>query len=414
MLRYKLAVLSSFVLFAAVATGCPVERPSGSGSALSASPEQVDFGYVPALQFSEEVTIDLVNNSSETVTVQEPRWKDDGADDAFELQLMPAVTPFSLGPDESETISAYFAPPAAGEFVAWIEVETDADPDGPLLIPVGGCSTDPDCVVEFVDPGDDDDDAVDDDDDVVDDDDDDDDAVGDPDISVDSTLDFGSVAANQSPVGDVLQIQNVGGADLVVDSLDISGADAGFFTMSGWGGGTIAPGGAPVNLNVSFDPYNATEGTKTATLAIESNDPDEGTVNVTLTANVTEDCMGCPPELVIAGAQPVDLTLAQIYYLQVSPGTVEVSIQNTGTGALTVEPVSEGGQYCTDNPAFQLLSGPSTVAAGNTETQTWSVGQEGLEVINFNGAYAFTMGTLAPDAIMMAVINGEVANCSFF
>lgn len=412
MVRSNLFSLAAVALSASLVLGCPNGRRQDDGGKLEASPELVDFGFVPVNQFSGEQMIELTNTGTESIEVQAPGWKDDESA-AFELQLVPAETPFSLDPDDSETISTFFGPTTAGEFVAWIEVATDADVDGPLLIPVGGCSTDPDCTVTFPDPGDDDDsvdddDATDDDDDATDDDDD----GGPPDIDVDESMDFGNVAANQSAVGDVLQISNVGGEDLVVSSLDLSGADSSYFSIAGWSGGTIAPSGAPVNLNVSFDPYNAPAGAKNATLTIESNDPDESSVEVSLSANVTDECVDCPAELVIVGATPVDLMIATIYYLQVSTGTVEVTIQNTGSGTLAVEPVTTGGTYCTDNPAIELISGPTSIGAGQTDVQTWSVGQAGLEVVNFNGAYAFTMGTFAGEEVLMAVMGGEVPNCS--
>jgi hypothetical protein len=78
-----------------------------------------------------------------------------------------------------------------------------------------------------------------------------------------------------------------------------------------------------------------------------------------------------------------------------------------------VEPVTTGGQYCTDNPAIELISGPSTIGAGESATQTWSVGQAGLEVVNFNGTYAFTFGTYAGAEIMTEVMAGTITNCAF-
>jgi archaellum component FlaF (FlaF/FlaG flagellin family) len=375
----------------------------------------VDFGYVQELQFSQPATVTVTNDGSSSVDVTGPDWHAEGDFTAFDFQLVPASDPFTLGEGGTEEFSVFFSPPGAGTFVAWVTLTVDGET---LLVPVGGCSGDEDCVVDFGDPpgDDDDDDAADDDDGAPDDDDgapDDDDGGTDPDIAVETTINFGDVAANQSAIGDVLQISNVGGADLEVTALDLAGADASFFSVTGWNGGTIAPGGAPVNLNVAFDPYNAPTGPKTATLTIESNDPDEGTVDVALSANVVEDCLGCPAELEIVGAEVVDLFIAQIYYLQVSTGTVEITIQNTGTGILNVEPVTTGGQYCTDNPAIELISGPSTIGAGESATQTWSVGQAGLEVVNFNGTYAFTFGTYAGAEIMTEVMAGTITNCAF-
>ncbi len=389
-------------------TGCPTGRQGGGDHPLSADPEQVDFGYVAALQFSAEVSVVLTNEGSTSLTIEaSPRISDD-SDDAFALQLLPPEVPFTLGAGESETISAYFAPPGDGTYLGWIEVHTSADSDGPVLIPVGGCSTNPDCTVEFVDPpgdDDDDDDATDDDDDATDDD---DDATGDPVLDIDPVaVDFGDVAQNQAPIGDVIQINNGGGGTLQVSSVSLTGDPE--FEISGFSGGDIPAGGTPANLNVTFDPYGSAEGPKTGTVTIESND---GDVSVSLSANVTEDCGACLPELEVQGGQLLNVFLGEILYVQVSTGTASVQISNIGFGDLSVEPITEGGEICTDNPAISTISAPSTLAPGESDIMEFSVGQEGLEVINMNGTYAFTIGTLAPDPTAILTYALEAPNCN--
>ena len=76
-------------------------------------------------------------------------------------------------------------------------------------------------------------------------------------------------------------VSNTGDGDVVVGTSTLSGPDVGAFAfVSGKNGFTIVPGGANV-IEVRFNA--PTEGLKTATLTIPSNDPDENPVTIQLT-----------------------------------------------------------------------------------------------------------------------------------
>ena len=105
--------------------------------------------------------------------------------------------------------------------------------------------------------------------------------IPEPDIEVsDTTLDFGAV-----PVGDqvfgLLDIANVGRADLQVDQLTLTGSGA--FELSSSGGFTVGPEGDTDQLIITYLP-NVPTG-DTAILTITSNDPDEPAVSVELIGN---------------------------------------------------------------------------------------------------------------------------------
>ncbi len=409
--------LSILLLATAFLAGCPNPR-AGSSHPMEADPEQVDFGYVQSGLFSEATPITLTNGGTGTVQIEAILMAGE-APDAFDLQLTPPSYPHALAAGESTDISAYFAPPGSGEYLDWIEIHTSADNDGPFLVAVGGCSTTSDCTVTFVDPpsGDDDDAADDDDDASGDDDDDDATGTGDQAIDIDPvSMDFGEVPQNQAPLGDVLVISNVGGETLDVISVTIDGDPE--FTIDDFVGGAIPAGGAPATVDVFFDPYGADMGAHSATITIESDDPDNGTLTVPLTAEVTEDCGACLPELAVDGAVPLSLepfATGDLLYLQVSTGPVEISISNIGAGDLPVDPITEGGEFCTDHPAFNYEGGsPGSLAGGESATLEYSVGQAGVEVINFNGTYAFSIGTIAPDigALIGHLTDGSSVNCS--
>jgi hypothetical protein len=261
--------------------------------------------------------------------------------------------------------------------------------------------------------GDDDDSAAEDDDTNPDDDD--DDTLGTPDINFNpGSVNFGSIPQNQAAIGDVITISNTGDGPLDIDSVTLSSStgDEAYFAVAGYSSGTLQPGGAPINLNVTFDPYGAPGGAMSAEITVVSNDPDEGNVTIPLSVTVTEDCVGCPAILQVAGSVSLDLLFGQITYVQIGTGTATVDISNIGEGALQVEPITEGGAMCPDFAPISYVSGaPSSLAPGESATLTFSVGQAGLDIINLGSGDSFTIGTLAAD--VNSVLNWVIENCGF-
>ncbi|MGD9503970.1 MAG: M4 family metallopeptidase [Syntrophobacteraceae bacterium] len=101
-----------------------------------------------------------------------------------------------------------------------------------------------------------------------------------PDIAVSpATLAFGNVATGATGTLTV-QIDNNGYSDLTIQNLGESGSAASMFAAKGSCLGQTLPAGGSCSVLVEFTPTSI--GTKTATLAISSNDPDSGTVNVSL------------------------------------------------------------------------------------------------------------------------------------
>ncbi len=102
-----------------------------------------------------------------------------------------------------------------------------------------------------------------------------------PDIDVVPVVaDFGGVFVATASAMQSITIRNEGTATLDVGSTTIVGPDASSFRLtSGEAPLTLSPG-ASTTLSIEFAP--ATAGAKTATLRIQSNDPDEATWNVVL------------------------------------------------------------------------------------------------------------------------------------
>jgi len=370
-------------------------------NSFHADPDSIDFGYVAATDFSEFREIELTNDTSVDVAIETIRLSED-SDNAFTLGAIPGTLPHTVDAGSSEVITVAFAPPTSDVFLGTIEVLTDHSTDDLIEIELGGCSTDEDCTVDV---GDDDDATGDDDDDDATGDDDDDDATsGDGDISVNPTsVDFGDVPQNQNPPGDVVQISNVGGGALVVSSIEITGADAALFIAGGYAGGTLQPGGAPANLNLTFNAAGAALGPKSATLAISSDDADEATVNIALTANVTEPCNGGAELNVVGGTltpNPLGSPPNLIYVPLTMGSQTDVVVENAGCDVLTVTTIQDdSGTLVQPNPDITIVSQdplPWNLNGGESATVTFQVGTTGgCDVVNVDGAYGFTVGTAA-------------------
>ena len=102
-----------------------------------------------------------------------------------------------------------------------------------------------------------------------------------PDISTsDASLSFEEVTAGAS-AGKSLTISNTGTANLLVIGLSLSGDHASEFSIEGGCGGQTLPASGTCTLMVRFSP--TAEGAKTASLSIESDDPETPEVNVPVT-----------------------------------------------------------------------------------------------------------------------------------
>jgi hypothetical protein len=97
-----------------------------------------------------------------------------------------------------------------------------------------------------------------------------------PDISVaQTTLDFGSIKVGKKATK-TLKITNNGTGDLVITLSGLEGTD---FSIQGSSSATIK-GKKSYTLKILFTPKSA--GLKTATLKVESNDPDTPTIDISL------------------------------------------------------------------------------------------------------------------------------------
>ncbi|MFN3407783.1 MAG: beta strand repeat-containing protein [Limisphaerales bacterium] len=98
-----------------------------------------------------------------------------------------------------------------------------------------------------------------------------------PDIDVTSPLTFGETARERTNTLN-LAVNNLGTGPLTITNVQLTAGDTTQFAVASWPA-TVAAGAAS-NIVVRYQPTTA--GPHSATLSISSDDPDEGTVNVTL------------------------------------------------------------------------------------------------------------------------------------
>ena len=155
------------------------------------------------------------------------------------------------------------------------------------------------------------------------------------------TVDFGSVALGLSSTSDVT-VSNTGTAVLHINNITIS--DGQFSLDSANIFGTDLGAGASTTITLRFTP--ASVGAQSGTMTFTSNDPDEGTVNVSLSGTGT--AVSAPQINVV----PTTIDFGSVYPGLTSPVQV-VTITNTGNANLVMGNISLGGL---DPGHFEIVS----------------------------------------------------------
>ena len=108
-----------------------------------------------------------------------------------------------------------------------------------------------------------------------------------PDIDVSpASLAFGSIDVDAGSSGPLsIVVENTGTADIVFTTIDINGTDATDFSFASGPDTTNLAAGTSRTYQINYDP--ALTGTKSASVRFISNDPDEGTVTVSLSGDAT-------------------------------------------------------------------------------------------------------------------------------
>ena len=189
-------------------------------------------------------------------------------------------------------------------------------------------------------------------------------AVPDPEISVGAeNVDFGKITSGTS-AEEVITVSNTGGADLGINAITLSGANADAFMQTN-DCTTVAPG---ESCGVTVTYIASGEGVSSAALAIESTDPATPSVEVALTG-----------ESIITPVPEISLDATEVSFGKIDVGTSadrQVTVTNAGGAALTINAISLSGDNAGD---FFQTNDCSTVAAEGscTVSLTYTANAEG-------------------------------------
>ncbi len=358
-------LISSSVDWAVVAVevrGGPTGPPVPD---IAANPGSLSFGPVVTGE-SGSASVTVSNDGTGPLSVSATTL---GGADASLFSIDAGGGAFVLTPGSSQDIDLSFSPSALGSFSATLTIDSD-DPDEPsLVVPLSG-------------------DGV---------------SAPPPDITVNPTsVAFGSVVTGSSGSASVL-VSNDGTGDLSVTATTLGGTDPSLFSIDAGGGAfTLAPGANRL-IDLSFSPTAL--GSFSATLTIDSDDPDEPSVVVPLNG----DGVDVPPpaeevtvEAVYQGgssgsafvASPsVTVTPGNLYLAVVSSKRHEDVIGVSGLGGTwTLVDSQCGGRSQTGVTVY------STTSASSTGTVTATLGgaptNTAIAVIEYAGAdQASPLGT---------------------
>jgi subtilisin family serine protease len=151
-------------------------------------------------------------------------------------------------------------------------------------------------------------------------------AADEPNIEVTPTShDFGSLTVGESSTLTVT-ISSTGDSDLAIQQISLPGSDF-IVSNDNCSNTTLAPG-SDCTVTITFTP--TTDGVKTTTLSISSNDPNMSTTRVSLTGRGLTN-VDLTPEI------SVNPSSYDFGYVKVDhSSTVTVTISNTGSGALEI------------------------------------------------------------------------------
>ena len=180
-----------------------------------------------------------------------------------------------------------------------------------------------------------------------------------PDITITPTsLSFGYLQFNKDSAKQIVTVTNVGPANLIIGTIILGGANANQFEVGSdkCSNKTLATTRS-CTLSVGFKPTST--GAKTATLIVPSNDPDESTLNLSLSGI---GAIEVAPDITVT---PTALNFGNVAVGQIS-GVQNVTIKNDGNAKLKLQgwSVSNSGVFQVDSIGLPDLEPNASVTAG--------------------------------------------------
>lgn len=223
------------------------------------------------------------------------------------------------------------------------------------------------------------------------------------DVTPDPTdgTDFGDFVIGDAPTVSTFTIQNTGTADLIVNDIIISGANASDFTVSNITTPATIAGASDVTFDVSFD--GSASGLRSATLEIDNDDADEGTYTFDLVGNALTpqeiNIQGNGEDIASGDITPTETDGTDFSTVTIgSPVTNSFTIQNIGEADLNISSIDVIGADATDFTVTNIVT-PSIIS-GLTDVSfdvTYSPSSSGVGVATIQvnnddddeGIYAF-------------------------
>jgi hypothetical protein len=225
-----------------------------------------------------------------------------------------------------------------------------------------------------------------------------------PNLSVDKTsVAFNDVLGGSGSRNVSFTIRNSGDQPLTINSIALSGAEASQFKIANkpGDGSTLAPG-ASAAVSANFTAAGGA-GLKAANVAINSNDPDQGTTNVALRGLATTGTGGeQEPSLQrildaygldIRSGDPNPSTTYLLSDSETRGANDEVTVQKlvkAGNGPVTIQPLAV---FAGGDPAARFGYYPAGNPGGRTQVFSVPGADAQSVVVNANGSTSFDPGS---------------------
>jgi hypothetical protein len=231
----------------------PINGPpcGQDGPAIAVNPTSHDYGQI-AVGGAGSKTFVVSNNGNQNLNVTGTSLV---GTNAGEFSIDSGGGSFTLTPSATRNVAVSFNPTSQGNKNATLRFANNDPDNNPLNISISGSGI-----------------------------------VPQPDIAVNpSSHNFGQVTIGDSDAK-LFVVSNSGSLDLNVTATSLVGSDAGEFNIDSGGGAFSLSPGANRNILISFSPNS--QGSKSATLRLNSNDPDEEPFNVSLSGSGSEPGSG--------------------------------------------------------------------------------------------------------------------------
>ena len=282
---------------------------------IGLSPSSANFGSVSVSGGSETESFTVSNSGNDNLNVSSSSISGSGSS---HFSITSGGGSFSLAPGATHTIQVTYNPSSAGSHSASLNVSSDDPDEGTKSASLSGTGTEPDITLSP------------------------------------SSENYGDVVVDQSS-SETFTVGNSGSETLSVSSVSLTGGNSDQFSITSGGGSfTLAPG-ATRNVTVQFSPTS--EGAKSTTLRIASNDPDENPKDAALSGTgVVIPDIAVSPSSKNYGNVRVGSSSSQSF-----------TVSNEGNGTLNVGGTSLTG---TNSDQFSITSGGGSfsLAPGGSRT----------------------------------------------